>query len=111
MMRQVFPPVSVTSCLLGLLLWGCRRVLVGQDVTSKGETPVVTSKRAVASIDPRYRSPRATVRTFLIAMNQAEDDPQKIVAAVACLDLAGIPPEGRDEGRMAFALEFILRST
>ena len=112
MMRDVFPPPGVTSCLLGALLWGYPLVLAGQDVTPKGGTPGVTSARAAAaSVDPRFRSPRATVRTFLIAMNLAEDDPHRIEEAVACLDLSGIPPDRRDGGRLAFALEFILRST
>ncbi len=44
-------------------------------------------------------------------MNLTEDDPHRINDAVACLDLSGIAPERRDEGRLAFALEFILRST
>ena len=44
-------------------------------------------------------------------MNLAEDDPHRIEEAVACLDLSGIPPDRRDGGRLAFALEFILRST
>ena len=80
-------------------------------MTSKGGTPGVTSARTAASVDPRFRSPRATVRTFLIAMNLTEDDPHRIDEAVACLDLSGIPPDRRDGGRLAFELEFILRST
>ncbi len=50
------------------------------------------------------------MRTFLIAMNRAEDDPSKIEEAAACLDLSGLPPARRDGGRPAFALEFVLRS-
>ena len=46
-----------------------------------------------SSVDPRFRSPRATARTFLIAMNLAEDDPHRIEEAVGCLDLSGIPPD------------------
>jgi MscS family membrane protein len=44
-------------------------------------------------------------------MNLTEDDPHRIEEAVACLDLSGIPPDRRDGGRLAFELEFILRST
>ena len=51
------------------------------------------------------------MRTFLIAMNLTEDDPHRIEEAVACLDLSGMPPDRRDGGRLAFELEFILRST
>jgi MscS family membrane protein len=111
MMRDVFPR-GVTSWLLGALLCGYPLVLAGQDVTAKGGTPEVTSGRAAtASVDPRFRSPRATVRTFLIAMNLTEDQPHRIADAVACLDLSGMPPDRSDGGRLAFELEFILRST
>jgi hypothetical protein len=88
-LRKVFSPREVISCLLGALLWGYPLVLAGQEVTSKGGTPGVTSARAAAApVDPRFRSPRATVRTFLIAMNLAEDEPHRIEEAVACLDLS-----------------------
>ena len=70
-----------------------------------------SARPATAHADPRFRSPRATVRTFLIAMNSAEDDPHKIEEAIACLDLSGLPPDRRQGGRFAFELEFILRST
>src|SRR5438067_2505512 len=64
LMRDVFPPPCVTFCLLGALLWGYPLVLAGQEVTGKGGTPGVASARAAAaSVDPRFRSPRATVRT------------------------------------------------
>jgi MscS family membrane protein len=112
MMRDMFPPPGVTSCLLGAFLWGYPLVVAGQDATPKGGTPGITSARATAaSVDPRFRSPRATVRTFLIAMNRTEDDPHRIEEAIACLDLSGMPPDRRDGGRLAFELEFILRST
>jgi MscS family membrane protein len=112
MMRDVFPRPGVTSFLLGALLWGYPLVVAGQVVTSNGGAPGGTPARAGAeSVDPRFRSPRATVRTFLIAMNLTEDDPHRIEDAVACLDLSSIPPGGRDGGRLAFELEFILRST
>ena len=110
-MRGVFLRQGVTSCLLGALLWVNLPVVAAQDVAPKGGTPGVTPARAATTVDPRFRSPRSTVRTFLIAMNRAEDDPHRIVEAVACLDLSEIPPDRRDGGRMAFALEFILRST
>src|SRR4051794_32456364 len=98
--------------LLGALLWGCPPVFAGQEVTPKGGMDEIASTRpAPASVDPRFHSPRATVRTFLIAMNQAEDDPNKIEQAAACLDLSGMPPDRRDGGRLAFELEFVLRST
>src|SRR5947209_20037793 len=111
MMRDVLTRPGVATCLLGAFLWGYPLVVAGQDATPKGEAPGVTSARAVAAapVDPRFRSPRATVRTFLIAMNLAEDEPHRIEEAVACLDLSGMPADRRDGGRLAFLLEFILR--
>ena len=111
MMRDVFAVRMVTSCLLGAFLCGAAPVRAAQDVISEGGTPGVSAARTAASVDPRFHSPRATVRTFLIAMNLAEDDPHRIEEAAACLDLSGLPPDRSDDGRLAFALEFILRST
>ncbi len=84
--------------LLGAFLWTGPLVRADQD--------------ALSNVDPRFRSPRATVRTFLIAINQTEDDPRKIEEAAACLDLLGLSPERRRDGdRYALELEYILRST
>src|SRR5882757_5067052 len=84
----------------------------GQEVKPKeGRAGAATTQPLAASVDPRFRSPRATVRTFLIAMNLTEDDPHKIEDAVACLDLTGLSTESRNGGRFAFELEYILRST
>ena len=69
-------------------------------------------KEAAKPVDRRFHSPRATVRSFLIAMNQTEDDPHKIDEAVACLDLSGVPSDRKgDGGRFAYVLEIVLRST
>ncbi|MDR3632395.1 MAG: mechanosensitive ion channel family protein [Isosphaeraceae bacterium] len=111
-MRTRFERARMAVCISAVWV-GCGSSLVtGQDATPNQSTNAVDAARPpAASVDVRYRSPRATVRTFLIAMNQAEDDPHKIDEAVACLDLSGIPPDRRDGGRLAFGLEFILRST
>jgi MscS family membrane protein len=95
--------------LVGVILLATSQVCAAQqtEAKSKSEGPPA-SRAAVAFVDPRYASPRATVRTFLIAMNLTEDDPHKIDEAIACLDLSGIPAQHR--GRFAFELEFILRS-
>ncbi len=95
--------------VLGVLLVGSVRALEAQEVKG-GKDEVAAARPAAESVDPRFRTPRATVRTFLIAMNRAEDDPQRIEDAVACLDLSSLPPDRRDGGRPAFALEFVLRS-
>src|SRR5271157_1238477 len=102
----------MTAWLLGTFPWGSPIAFASQALTPKNETNEVTTARpASASVDPRFHSPRATARTFLIAMNRTEDDPSKIDEAVACLDLSGIPGGHRIGGRLAFELEFILRST
>jgi MscS family membrane protein len=98
--------------LLAVLLLGCPQILSGQGVTPIPSTDrAMATQPAASTVDPRFRSPRATVRTFLIAMNSSEDDPHAIEGAVACLDLSGMPPDRRTGGRFAFELEFILRST
>ena len=98
--------------LAGAFLVGGPDTSAREETRPKGGAGEVAAARPVAGpVDPRFRSPRATTRTFLIAMNRAEDDPQKIEEAVACLDLSGLPPDRRTGGRFAFELEFILRST
>jgi MscS family membrane protein len=98
--------------LLSSFLLGSPFVLAVQEVKPKAGTVGGASAEPVAgSVDPRFRSPRATARTFLIAMNLTEDDPHRIEDAIACLDLSGMPPGRDDGGRFAFELEFILRST
>jgi MscS family membrane protein len=67
------------------------------------------STAAAQEVDARYRSPRATIRTFYTAMNLAEEDADKLADAVACLDFSSIPPGRRDPARAAFQLESILR--
>ncbi len=109
MMRAELVPSALMPCLFGaFLLWASARDAAGQEMSAKKEPP---AQKAAVSVDPRFRSPRATVRTFLIAMNLTEDDPHRIDEAVACLDLAALPPEHRIGGRLAFELEYILRST
>jgi MscS family membrane protein len=96
-----------TPLLLGAFLLACPRAFAAQD-TAPADLAAI---RPAPTVDARYRTPRATVRTFLIAMNLTEDDPHKIDEAIACFDMSGIPPERRNGGRYAFELEFILRST
>ncbi|MDB5349321.1 MAG: small-conductance mechanosensitive channel [Planctomycetota bacterium] len=98
--------------LASALLLGGPPLYAGQEARPRGESnEVATARPVVPSVDPRFRSPRATVRTFLIAMNLSEDDPHKIEDALACLDLSELPPDRRSGGRYAFELEFMLRST
>ena len=90
---------AMSACLVSAFLWSSPLVFAGQGPAPKSETSAITTARpAAASVDPRFRSPRATARTFLIAMNRTEDDPHQIEEAVACLDLSGIPADQRDRG-------------
>lgn len=63
-------------------------------------------------VDRRFRSPRATLRTFLAAVMLAPDVPEKIEDATACLDLSGLSSESRalQAGQLAYGLEMALRS-
>ncbi len=111
-LKGVFQPIMAVICLIGAGSFGSLPVFASQEVAPAAKTGKGTSAGpAVASVDPRYRSPRATVRTFLIAMNRIEDDPRIIEEAVACLDLSAVPGDHRVGGKLAFELEFILRST
>jgi len=111
-LRSFFQPIVAVIFLAGAGSCGCLPVLASQEVSPANQTGKgAGAGPAAATVDPRYRSPRATVRTFLIAMNRTEDDPSKIEAAVACLDLSEIPGGIQAGGRLAYGLEFILRST
>src|SRR5271157_678449 len=111
-LRGVLQPIMVVLCLVGAGFSGSLPVIASQEDSPANKTAKGTSAGpAVASVDPRYRSPRATVRTFLIAINRIEDDPSKIEDAEACLDFSEIPGGLRAGGRLAYELEFILRST
>lgn len=107
-MRSRRDPLLLLTALL--LFWP--QILRGQAAKPKtGTDESATIQTLASSVDPRFRSPRATVRTFLIAMNLTEDDPHRLEDALACLDLSAMSPDQRRAGRFAFELEFILRST
>jgi MscS family membrane protein len=76
----------------------------------KDAKPGISVLPAKGAVDARFRSPRATVRTFLIAMNLSEENPERLAEALACLDLAALPGPVRDGGRLAFELEYVLSS-
>ena len=108
-MKRLRSTSAVTDVLAVVILLASSQFCAAQEVGAEAKpdrSPALTT--AAAAVDPRYGSPRATARTFLIAMNLAEDDPHKVDEATACLDLSGIPP--RQRGRLALELEFILRS-
>jgi MscS family membrane protein len=50
--------------------------------------------------DPKYRTPRATVRTLYVAADLAREYPSHIADAVGCLDLSGLS-DGKQFGGMA----------
>jgi MscS family membrane protein len=57
--------------------------------------------------DPKYRTPRATLRTFYVAADLAREEPRHVADAVGCLDLGGLsnPQFG---GMLADRLETVL---
>jgi MscS family membrane protein len=98
-----------------LTLYGFTHAASGAVSDENSEKPAVKTEGAARPsqperVDPRHRSPRATARTFFIAMNAAEDDPERIVDAIACLDIPSLQAAHRDAGRLAFELETILRA-
>jgi MscS family membrane protein len=102
---------GVSTCLL-LALFACLPPVLSADETpgkSKGGAGETTPAES-AAIDPRFRSPRATVRWFLAAINAAEEDPDRIDDASACLDMSEVPSGNRDAGRLAFELERVLQA-
>jgi hypothetical protein len=54
--------------------------------------------RAEEKPDDKHRSPRATVRALLTAVLIAQEHPEVIQNAAACLDLSGRPADQRDSG-------------
>lgn len=61
-------------------------------------------------VDPRFQSPRATVRTFYAAISASRAHPSRIASAVACMDLGGAADDDSPEaGKLAAHLELILR--
>ena len=100
-MKRVFATSAVMEVLAGVILLAASQFFAAQQVATKtksDDSPASTATAPPSSVDPRYRSPRATVRTFLIAMNLAEDDPHKIEEAIACLDLSGTARRGMAAG-------------
>lgn len=58
--------------------------------------------------DPRYRTPRATVRTLYIAADLAREDPRHVATAAGCLDFSGVSSGTRLAGMIADRLEGVL---
>jgi hypothetical protein len=93
-LKRLLSTSAVMDVLAGVILLATSQFCAAQEAGSKAksdDSPASTATTPPNSVDPRYGSPRATARTFLIAMNLAEDDPHKIDEATAYLDLSGIP--------------------
>lgn len=60
-------------------------------------TEPAPTTQSVGTNDPQH-SPRTTIREFLRAVNESREKPERIAAAVACLQLAGLGPEFQDRG-------------
>jgi MscS family membrane protein len=101
---------STRPVLLALVLLAfgnSRALLAAEDQAAK--TPADhTTQTDAAQVDPRFRSPQATVRWFLASVNAGEDDTAHLKDAAACLDMSALPPERREGERLAFELERVL---
>jgi len=73
------------------------------------ETPPATAEAlATQPAGPQIRldSPRSTLREFLLAVSESEQNPERINDALACLDLSALDEEQRQQaGRLAEHLE------
>ncbi len=67
-----------------------------------GDAKAADEKPKSSPVD--LSSPRATIRTFLLAAQEANGDkPERIDDAVKCLDVSRLPEEGRSEAARALA--------
>jgi len=60
--------------------------------------PAATQPAAETGVPAKFRSARATMMTFMSAMNALAKEPDRIEEAVACLDLSGIESVLQDRG-------------
>jgi MscS family membrane protein len=60
------------------------------------------------AVDPKYRTPRATLRTLYVAADLAREYPRHVTDAVGCLDLTETPNGTQYGGLIADRLEAIL---
>ncbi|MFO0956102.1 MAG: mechanosensitive ion channel family protein [Isosphaeraceae bacterium] len=106
------PAALLVAALLAWLDGG--RPAAGQHPTQPFCECLKAAERQAESdrVDRRFRSPRATLRTFLAAVMLAPDVPEKIEEASACLDLSGLTEESRasQSGQLAYGLDMALRS-
>lgn len=105
--------VAVTT-VLASLVWIGIGIASGQHPTQPFCEHLRTAEHTAepGKVDPRFRSPRATLRTFLAAMMLAPDVPEKIEEAAACLDLDHLNRDSREirSGQLAYGLDMLLRS-
>ena len=118
--------VRFWSCRLvgAALLWLVPGALAFQMAEPPGEEPASEpastqpaesepTTRAVGVNDPQH-SPRATLREFLLAVNEARTKPERIKDAVGCLNLAGVDLSQQNRGpqiaeRLALAIDEVFR--
>ena len=95
--------LGAAACLLlALVCAACRRFY---RQTRRLRRPQAGQREAApaasAAVDPRFRSPKATVRWFLAAINAAEENPDRLDDATACLDHVGSAcRDSHDAGRL-----------
>jgi MscS family membrane protein len=72
--------------------------------------PILATPLRADEPDPRFRSPRATMRTLYTAIEMAREDPRFIAGAAECLDLSSNPKAAAYGGLLATKLEAVLRA-
>jgi MscS family membrane protein len=86
--------------LLAALLLSLAPAATGQDGDQEPAAPAAPTPPA------EQRSPRATMRTFLVSMNDvAKGREESLAEAVACLDLSQLPVVIREESGVAAAVQ------
>lgn len=102
-------PIRFLSILLPLLLWlplTAHAVLPGATVAD--DEPSVEPPARPETVSPRLSSPRATLRTFVEAMNDIKrGDAQRIDDAVSTLDLSEVNPLVRRERGESLAWQLL----
>ena len=108
---RLINPIPVLKCFLGILLLLTAEVAAQPAPTSSAPKPnqdaagraaedkdAPSEKTAQRTATLNRSNPRATMRTFLVAVQDAAGDrPERIDDAVACLDISALPKDGRME--------------
>jgi len=87
------PEIAVARGVDGLWRFSSQTVAILPKLIEPLATqPATTQPAAEPGVPAKFRSARATMMTFMLAMNARAENPDLIKDAVACLDLSGIDP-------------------